>query len=409
MKSRRMKHEGVLHTALSCDDILCNILIRLPPKSITKFVIVSKRWLHLICSSSFRHSYLSRWRVGFNLLGFFVCNSLYLGRPKGGARRPRSEPALPLLSSSREGDDLKFSGVLKKLGYFIDSSDGLLLCGRHPKTYFVWNPITKQQYKLPHPRVHFEELCMAFIVEDSPDDEICYRVVRAKCESRFEEVYVVTIETFLSKISTWCYSKLRCSSTISLSPWTSGTVIGGVIHWYAAQGNIAIYDPYHHEKHIALVKLPGPFDFDEQVLGESSDGCLQYGWSCKAGLQIWVLEKGFDGYSSLFSTNEQTILSWSLRYKLNFKIMWRKNPTLATKCVTRKETEILAFSPQDSKSVFIRSGSSIYLYHIGSGRMEVIQYQGRGSSILSDFSKVVPYFKRAWPQSTLCCGGNSST
>ncbi|KAK8701686.1 hypothetical protein V6N13_020067 [Hibiscus sabdariffa] len=410
MKNRRMKHEGVLHTALTCDDILCNILLRLPPESIPKLIIVSKRWLHLICSSSFRHSYLSRWRVGFNLLGFFVCNSLYLGRPQGGARRPRSEPALPLLSTSRECDDLKFSGILKKLGYFIDSSDGHLLCGRHPKTYFVWNPITKEQYKLPRPRVYFEELCMAFIVEDSPDDDICYRVVRAKCESRFEEINVVTIETFSSKTSTWCYSKLRCSSTISLSPWISGTVIGGVIHWYAAQGNVAIYDPDHHEKHIALVKLPGPFDFDAQVLGESSDGCLQYGWSCKAGLQIWVLEKGLDGYSSLFSTSKQSSLSWKLRYKLNFKIMWKKNPSLATKCITRsKETEIMAFCPQKSETVFIRSGSNIFLYNFKNNRMEVIQYQGRGSSILSDFSKVVPYYKRAWPQSVLCGDGNGTT
>ncbi|XVF42255.1 hypothetical protein PTKIN_Ptkin01aG0346200 [Pterospermum kingtungense] len=408
MKSKKMKHVSV-HTALSCDDILCNILLRLPPESVSKLIIVSKRWLHLICSSSFRHSYLSRWRVGFNLLGFIVCNTLYLGRARGGARRPRSEPALPLLSTSREGDDMKFSGVLRQLGYFMDSSNGFLLCGRHPKAYYVWDPVTKQQHKLPRPRVYFEELCMAFIVEDSPEDDICYRVVRAKCESRFDEINNVTIETFSSKTSTWSYSKLKCSSTIALSPWTSGTVIGGVIHWYAAQGNVAIYDPDHHEKHIALVKLPGTFDFDEQVLGESSDGCLQYGWSCKSGLQIWVLEKGFDGYTSLFLSNEHSNVNWSLRYKLNFKIMWRKNPTVATKCTTRsKETEILSFPPQNSESVFIRSGSSILLYDFASQRLEVIQYQGRGSSILWDFSKVVPYYKRAWPHSALC-SGNSTT
>ncbi|XVF06362.1 hypothetical protein REPUB_Repub06bG0041600 [Reevesia pubescens] len=51
MKSRRrMQHESVIHTALSCDDILYNILVRLPPESISKLIIVSKRWLNLICS-----------------------------------------------------------------------------------------------------------------------------------------------------------------------------------------------------------------------------------------------------------------------------------------------------------------------------------------------------------------------
>ncbi|XVE89950.1 hypothetical protein DITRI_Ditri20bG0037400 [Diplodiscus trichospermus] len=408
-RRKKMRNESVVQTALSSDDILCNILLRLPPEYISKLIIVSKRWLHLICSSSFRHSYLRRWRVGFNLLGFFVCNSLYLGRPQGGARRPRSEPALPLLSTSSEGDDMMSSGILKQLGYFIDSSNGLLLCGRHPKAYFVWDPVTKQTHKLPRPRVYFEELCMAFIVEDTPDDDICYRVVRAKCESRFDEINIVTIETFSSKTTTWSHSKLTCSSTISLSPWTSGTVIGGVIHWYASRGNVAIYDPDHQERHIALVKLPGTFDFDQQVLGESTDGCLQYGWSCKAGLEIWVLEKDLGGYTSLFSSNKQSNVNWSLRYKLNFKIMWRKNPTLATKYSTRsKETEILSFPPQNSESVFIRSGSNIFLYHFESERVEVIQYQGRGSSILWDFSKVVPYHKRAWPHSALCHAGNST-
>ncbi|KAE8711630.1 Myosin family protein with Dil domain [Hibiscus syriacus] len=341
-----MRHEGVLHTALSCDDILCNILLRLPPESIPKLIIVSKRCLHLICSSSFRHNLKAVLVAPVPNLLFHCCLLV-------------------------ESDDLKFSGILKKLGYFIDSSDGFLLCGRHPKTYF---------------------------------DCSC------ECESRFEEINVVTIETFSSKTSTWCYSKLKCASTISLSPWISGTVIVGVIHWYAAQGNIAIYDPDHHDKHIALVKLPGPFDFDAQVVGESSDGCLQYGWSCKAGLQIWVLEKGLDGYSSLFSTDKQSNLSWSMRYKLNFRLMWKKNPSLVTKCITRsKETEIMAFSPQSSETVFIRSGSNIFLYHFKSDRLEVIQYQGRGSSILSDFSKVVPYYKRAWPQSVSCGNGNGAT
>ena len=251
---------------------------------------------------------------------------------------------------------------------------------------------------------------MAFIVDGSPDDDICYSVVRAKCESRFDEINIVTIETFSSKTTTWSYFKHTCSSTISLSPWTSGTVIGGVIHWYAAQGNVAIYDLDHQEKHIALVKLPGTFDFDEQVLGESSDGCLQYGWSCKAGLQIWVLEKDLCGYASLFSSNKQSNFNWSLRYKLNFKIMWKKNPTVATKCSTRsKETEILSFLPQNFESVFIRSGSNIFLYHFESERVEVIQYQGLGSSILWDFSKVVPYYRRAWPHSVLCHCGNSNT
>ncbi|GLT95141.1 hypothetical protein SLE2022_128390 [Rubroshorea leprosula] len=402
MKTGKLMRDSI-QTALSCDDILCDILLRLPPDTISKLIIVSKRWLHLICSHSFRHSYMGQWKVGSYLVGFFVCNSLYLGRPQGGIRRPRSEPALPVLSTTREGDDLKFSGILKRFGYFIDSCNGILLCGRHPKTYFVWDPVTKQEHKLPRPRVYFEELCMAFIVENCPDDNLCYKVIRAKCECRLEEVSRVTIETYSSKNTTWCYSTLTCSSPLSLCPWTVATVIGGVIHWYASRGNIAIFDPDHEEKHIGLIKLPGPFDFDEQVLGESSDGCLQYGWSSNSGLQIWVLEKEQDGYTSIFSTNKETNIRWNLRYKLNFKIMWKRNPTVTnTFSMRSKENGILSFLPCNSKSVFIRSGSNIFRYDFENEKVEAVQYEGKGSSILWDFSKVVPYFKPSWPQSSLC-------
>lgn len=402
MKLQRMSCNSV-RDALSSDDILCDILLRLPPESVFKFIIVSKRWLKCICSYVFRHSYLRRWKVSSRLLGFVVCNSLYLGRRPGGLRRTPSEPALPFLSTCQEGDDLKYSGILKRLGYFIDSSSGLLLCGRHPKTYYVWDPVTKQQHKLPRPRVYFEELCMAFIAEDSPDDSICYKVIRAKCECKLNEVSTVTIETFCSKTTTWYYSILTCTSTLSLCPWTVATVIRGVVHWFAMRGNIAIYDQKQEERHIAVVQLPGSYDFDEQILGESSDGLLQYGISCKSGMEIWVLEKEIDNHTSLYSSNAHFKTRWTLRYRLNFKTMWKKNPSVMTAyrtCSKSKETQILSFLSQNSESVYIRSGDNIFLCHLQSKEVEVVQYDGRGSSILWDFSKVVPYFKPAWPHSS---------
>lgn len=397
-------------TALSCDDILGDILLRLPPDVIPKLILVSKRWLYLICSYSFRHSYMGQWEVGSYLVAFFVWNSLYLGRRQSGLRRPRSEPAIPILSPTREGDELKFSKILNRLGYFIDSCNGVLLCGRHSRTYYVWDPVTRQQQKLPKPRVFFEEFCMAFIVENCPDENICYRVIRAKCECKLEGSNHVTIETYFSKNTTWCFSTLTCPSALSLTPWTVATVIRGVIHWYALRGSIAIYDPDHDEKRIGVVKLPGSFDFDEQVLGESSDGCLQYGWSNASGLQIWVLEKEEGGYSSIFSSNSDNnnSIKWNLRYKLNFKTMWRRNLTVANTFSTRtKETVILSFLLRKSQSVYIRSGSNIFVYDFEKGTVEAVQYEGRGSSIVWDFCKVVPYFKPSWPRSNLCRNGKS--
>ncbi|KAJ8759456.1 hypothetical protein K2173_006999 [Erythroxylum novogranatense] len=379
------------------DDILCEILIRLPPESVFRLILVSKRWLHFICSPSYRHNYTRKWRLKFSLLGFFTCNTLYLGRPRDGLRRPPSEPALSLLSTSKEGDEIKFSGILKELGYFIDSKNGLILCGRHPKTYFLWNPFTKQHYKLPRPRVYFDELCMAFLVEDHADEIMCYKVIRAKCERRLDEVKTIAIETFNPKTSTWYFSILHCSSTLSLCPWKVATVIKCVVYWFAEHGKIAIYDSGDEGKQIALLKLPGSNDFDEQVLGESFDGLLQYGWSCKSGLEIWVFERE---PSECTSSNVYETNRWNRRYRLNFKIMWKMNPSVAATLHTgKKETQILSFIPQNTESVFIRTGSDIFVCDLVSQTVEVVRYQGRTPPILWDHihSRVVPYFSPAWP------------
>jgi F-box interacting protein len=408
MKSKRMAHDSV-HAALNSDDILFEILLRLPEKSLFRLILVSKKWLHLICSYSFRSSYYSRWRESFRLLGFLVCNFLYLGRPRDGFRRPSWEPALPFLSTCKEGDDLKFSGTLKQLGYFIDSSNGLLLCGRHPMTYYVWSPITKQPYQLPQPNQFYRNLCMAFIVEESLDNVICYKVIRAKCICKPVEVNTVSIETFSSKTGAWKQSTLTCSTGFALCPRTVATVIGGVVHWFAVQKNVAIYDPTLGVRRISLVKLPAgelSYDYEESVLGESSDGLLQYGQSSKLGIEIWVLEKEQGGNSSIYQNTTHQESRWNKRYKLNFRLMWKRNPTFADHS---KESHILSFLPRNSESVFIRSGSSIFLYQLESKTLDVVHYHGRGSSISWDSSKVAPYFKPSWPSSSLCDYTNSLT
>lgn len=390
-----------VHAVLSCDDILQDILLRLPPSTIFKLILVSKRWLRVISSSSFRRCYVKRWNQNFRLLGFFVCNFLYLGRPRDGYHRPRWEPALPLLSTCKEGDDLKSSGVLKKLGYFIDCSKGVLLCGRHPKTYYVYNPMTKQQYELPEPKQFYKMLCMAFIVEEYLDDVICYKVIRAKCECKLKERNTVSVETFSSRTGTWKQSTLTCSSNFALRPRTVAMVIKGVVFWFAMWGNLAVYDPRLGDRRIALLKLPAgrlSQEHEESVLGESSDGLLQYGQSNNLGVEIWVLED--EGVDSLIYRNcTHTKNKWTLRWRLNFKVMWKQNPTFSMQC---KDSQILSFLPQNSQSIFIRSGWNIFQCDLETKMVEIIYYQGRGAAISWESSKVVPYFLPAWPLSSVC-------
>lgn len=387
--------------ALNCDDILHEILIQLPPSTITKLIIVSKRWLRVICSPTFRRCYVSKWGQSFQLLGFFVCNFLYLGRPRDGYRRPHREPALPFLSTCKEGDDLQNSGILKHRGYFIDSSKGIILSGFHPKTYYVYNTVTKQKYQLPEPQQFYKTLCMAFIVEECPDGDIWYKVIRARCECKLKERKTVSIETFSSKIGTWKQSTLICSTSFALRPKTAAMVVGGVVHWFAMWGKLAIYDPRLGDRYIALIKLPTgvlSHEHEESVLGESSDGLLQYGQSNNFGLEIWTLEKEPATNSSIYCNCTHVKYKWILRWRLNFKTLWKQMPSLSTHS---KETQILSFLPQNSTSIFIRAGWNILLCDLKSKTVETVNYQGRGGSISWESSKVIPYFLPAWPHASL--------
>ncbi|XP_057439529.1 F-box protein At5g03970-like [Lotus japonicus] len=395
-----MKRRKSVYAVLNCDDILHEILLRLPPSTIFKLIVVSKIWLRVICSSTFRRCYLSKWGQDFRLLGFCVCNFLYLGRPRDGYRRPRSEPALPFLSTCKEGDDLQLSGVLKKLGYFIDCSNGIILSGFHPKTFYVYNTMTKQRHELPEPQQFYKTLCMALIVEEYVDGDICYKVIRARCEHKLKERNTLSVETFSSKTGKWKQSTLLCSSSFALRPKTVGMVVGGVVHWFAMWGKLAIYDPRLGDRKVALVKLPAgalSLEHEESVLGESSDGLLLYGQSNNLGLEIWVLEKEAGTNPSMYSNCTHLSYKWILRWRLSFKELWKQIPTLS---MHFKEGQILSFLPQNSTSVYIRMGWNILLCDLKTKTVEIVNYQGRGTAISWESSKVVPFFLPAWPFSS---------
>ncbi|CAL0308813.1 unnamed protein product [Lupinus luteus] len=395
------RRRNSVYAALNCDDVLFEILLRLPPSTIFKSIIVSKNWLHVICNPRFRHIYLTKWGQEFRLLGFSVCNFLYLGRPRDGLHRPPWEPALPFLSTCRDGDELKHSGILKQLGYFIDCSNGVILSGRHPKTYIVYNTMTKQQYQLPEPQQFYKTLCMALIVVEHLDD-VRYKVIRARCESRLKLRNNVSIETFSSQTGQWKQTTLMCSTPFALCPRTTGMVVGGVVHWFAMWGKLAIYDPRLGDRNVALVKLPGGLlsvEREESILGESHDGNLLFGSSNTHGMELWKLEKEAEVHPPpRYSNCTHFNYTWTPVCRISFKTMWKQNASLSMH--HSKETQILSFLPRNSSSVYIRSGWNIFLCNLKTRTVELVHYQGRGGSISWESSKVVPYFLPAWPISS---------
>ncbi|CAN6875139.1 unnamed protein product [Brassica oleracea] len=213
-----------------------------------------------------------------------------------------------LLKENILGDEVETSGALKKLGYYIDSSTGVLLCGRHPKAYYLWDPVTRKQHKIPRHRVHFEEVCMSLITEDCPVEGFSYKVVRGECVSYAAHSNKVRVEIYSSKTTTWGYSELACNEAVSLTPWTAGRVIKGVVYWHTTGGKVAIYDTEDEEKRIDVIKLPKTFNYDEQKETSEDRNCdVSFGISqtptffqSKAMYETTLTEDSTLGYTGCF-------------------------------------------------------------------------------------------------------------
>ncbi|BAS92528.1 F-box protein At5g07610 [Oryza sativa Japonica Group] len=120
------------------DDLLVEILSRVPYKSLCRSKCVSRRWRRVISHPDHRHL-LPRYHLGDAIVGFFYSDTFTNVTGEG---RPFVDPSLPFLPKC------EFLNVL-------DSCNGLLLCRcwrlADPRRfdYLVVNPATEQWVILP--------------------------------------------------------------------------------------------------------------------------------------------------------------------------------------------------------------------------------------------------------------------
>ncbi|CAH8319456.1 unnamed protein product [Eruca vesicaria subsp. sativa] len=320
------------HQVVNNDDIMCEIFLLLPPETVYKLILVSKRWLQIISNPLFRRSYLNKWKKNSAPIGFFICKTKNSGSFKYELRLPPFEfdqPPRTIL-----GDEIK---SLRQLGHYIDSSKDFILCSSSHHDYYLWNPITHLRNRIPHPSVHFELSCTSLIIEDS-SHVFSYMVIRADCVNKPSEK--LRVEIFSSKTNIWSYSELTCPEPVSLM-LESKKVINGVVYWYAVGGKVVIFDlNKKEEKRIDLVKLPRIHYYDKRVLAGSDDGCIMYGRCTKSVMEIWKLEK------------VNGVFQWKHQHKLNFKVVWTWYDVKAERSsIHRKEVKkLLAFPIRNETS-----------------------------------------------------------
>ncbi|KAJ6395013.1 hypothetical protein OIU77_024094 [Salix suchowensis] len=135
-------------TIANNEDLLTELLLRLPIKSLLKFKCVSKHWLSLISNPHFSRRRISCYSTP--PCGLFLIER---GSPYAGYQLV----ALDSNHSKAPFKNLTFVNDISEIK-FIQSCNGLLLYFRSLRPgwsggiYYVYNPTTKQHTTIPEPR-----------------------------------------------------------------------------------------------------------------------------------------------------------------------------------------------------------------------------------------------------------------
>ncbi|KAI4380241.1 hypothetical protein MLD38_006456 [Melastoma candidum] len=220
------------------EDLLRDILHRVPARDLIRLRAVSRRWLYLISDPGFRHRHASVRRD----------SSAVLLRPS-----PSSDNhllILPLsldLVSRDQGKRERSIGLDLPCARVVQSCNGLLLCCSRPNVgssqhYYVFNPTTKQYSLLPELGVSRKGsrwavfgLALAFDPSRSP----FYKAVCVRGADASD--YSYQIEVYSSKDREWRVCGSPFAAPFDMV-FRDGVFWNGAVHWLSPSGGSLFFN-----------------------------------------------------------------------------------------------------------------------------------------------------------------------
>jgi F-box interacting protein len=264
------------------EDLVIEILSRLPYSSLCRFKCVSKSWL-VLCSDPEIRKKSTQTLSGF----FYMSLSPTYTRQftnLSGRGQPMVEPSFPILPNLPEVR-------------FMDCSNGLLLCldiispspGQNILEmeiyYIVCNPATHEWVMLPNiiERRGIYNRRLGFDPTVSPH----FTVFLIVCKDYYHNDPVIGVEIYSSETGVWTYKE---------SEWDNGTVVGntsksvffdGVMHFTTSGSSLVTVD----KEGKTWRKIPTPYQTLHTYIGVSQ-GHLYSVNHDRSGhkIAVWVLE-----------------------------------------------------------------------------------------------------------------------
>ncbi|GFP90676.1 F-box/kelch-repeat protein at3g23880 [Phtheirospermum japonicum] len=352
-----MEIELDLITANLPEDIITEILLRLPVKSLLRFRCVSKSWLFFISSYRFAKEHLKistknnvyihdRLIFGSRTLSIDLCTCSIQSIIEASNSAVQIYPAISdnfPLPFDRVQFDYPFAEPDDVI-WLVGSCNGLVCVHLSPNTIFLWNPTTRKLKRLPDSGtdldVEYYGISFAFGYDELHDD---YKVVEFFGGERVAGVFETQVKVY----------SLRANSWKTLSNWPGGDTFGGTgkflngaLHWsvcsfdWPAEWVIVSHDLATDT--FTEVPLPKLDDDDVRVELKILKGCLALYCEHNVHLDIWVMKE--------YGVKE----SWTKFVRIPFLLDFRDHELIRPRPL---------FFSVDGK-VLINYGASLHIYDL---------------------------------------------
>ncbi|XP_020590775.1 F-box protein At5g03970 [Phalaenopsis equestris] len=249
------------------EDLLHEILLRLPPSSLLSSISVSRYWLRLCSSPLFRHHYRSRRASSF---GFFV-------------NYPCEGPVfIPFSSSSTAVSDLGSVQILDSRGGWLLLLDLVTSCLR------VFHPIFNKTLSIVQPSLdNATSVFHALLPDPFSFNPLCrFRILRVSTKLSSCPI----IEIFSSE-SPGEWKKIQYLYNIRTRRCLGDqypVLVNGFIHWLKGDRQILALDEKNYDLSILGLPRTLPLYITNRWLGKFNDQ-LCYAYVEESVLYVWVL------------------------------------------------------------------------------------------------------------------------
>ncbi|XP_059306666.1 F-box protein At5g07610-like [Lycium ferocissimum] len=360
-----LSSESAQHIA-SNEDILTEILLHLPPKSLLRFQTVSKHWLSIISSPVFRRLHTRKnAKSSASTIGFFLCRN----------------PIFNFLSLNEE--DLstmsmmnkRFSSIHNgKIFYHMNSCNGLFCLdfkfSNGKREFYVYNFTTGKHRLIPLPNTVDEPhlvktMNLAFDPEKSEDyNVVCVWLSVSENQLRFA---VYSSGVGIWKHSTACYDCNEYGAVDLCCDY--GVFLNGAVHWVSQTGPFLCFEVGNCSfRSMPTTPIPqGQWHRDIEYFGESGGHLQLIGQNSDQRTKVDILELEVD-YSG-----------WFIKYHVNLDFLPNLYPAVVNQEVNLPEdyaysnvfsTICFLDDEEDKARLFLSLPGKIILYNLGDGMIK---------------------------------------